>query len=123
MIQLCHQIIHYDLGRTYYKQSISEKIKTVDNRIKQNKVQYDLNKQAAKISALPSINISKFDFLTGKDGLPEKDLPEKAAALKRFKYSTLGKELKTQRTAAVKKVSRFLSQIKKEKQIIKKYNK
>ena len=123
MIQLCHQIIHYDLGRTHYKQSISEKIKTVDNRIKQNKVQYDLNKQAAKISALSSINISKFDFLTGKDGLPEKDLPEKAAALKRFKYSTLGKELKTQRTTAVKKVSSFLSQRKKEKQIIKKYNK
>ena len=91
--------------------------------MKQNKVQYDLNKEAAKISALSSRNISKFDFLTGKDGLPEKDLPEKAAAFKRFKYSTLGKELKTQRTAAVKKVSRFLSQIKKEKQIIKKYNK
>ena len=77
MIQLCHQIIHYDLGRTHYKQSISEKIKTVDNRIKQNKVQYDLNKQAAKISALPSINISKFDFLTGKDGLPEKTCQKK----------------------------------------------
>ena len=33
MIQLCHQIIHYDLGRTYYKITINEKIKTIDNKI------------------------------------------------------------------------------------------
>ena len=44
MIQHCHQIIHYDLGITYYKMSISEKIKTIDNRIEQNKVQYDLDR-------------------------------------------------------------------------------
>ena len=32
--------------------------------------------------------------MNGKDVLPEKDLQEKAAALKRFEYSPLGKELK-----------------------------
>ena len=32
--------------------TISEKIKTIDNKIKQNKAQYDLNRQTAKISTL-----------------------------------------------------------------------
>ena len=33
----------------------------------------------------------KYLFLTGKDDLPEKDLLKKAAALKSFEYSPLGK--------------------------------
>ena len=35
-----HQIIHYDLGRTYYKMSISEKIKTTDNKNVQISTQF-----------------------------------------------------------------------------------
>ena len=38
--------------------------------------------------------------MTGKDVLPEKYLLEKAAALKRFEHSPLGKELKVQTSAA-----------------------
>ena len=64
MIQLCNQIIHYDLGRTYYKMSFSKKIKTITKKIEQN--------------------VGKYEFLTGKDVLPKKDLLEKADALKRF---------------------------------------
>ena len=45
MMQLYHQIIHYDLGRTYYKIIISEKIKAISNKIEQNKVQYDLDRK------------------------------------------------------------------------------
>ena len=40
--------------------------------------------------------------MTGKDILPEKVLLEKAAALKRFEYSPLGKELKEETSAAEK---------------------
>ena len=58
MIRLCYQIIRYDLERTYYKMSISEKIKTIDNKIEQNKAQYNLDRQTAKISALSSENVS-----------------------------------------------------------------
>ena len=36
MVQLCHQII--DLRRTYYKMSISEKIKAINNKIEQTKL-------------------------------------------------------------------------------------
>ena len=46
----------------------------IDNKIKQNKAQYDLDKQTAKISAFLLINVSKSGFLTGNDVLPEKDL-------------------------------------------------
>ena len=48
-----------------------------------------------KISALPSQNASKYDFLNGEDVLPGKKLLEKATAIKRFEYSPLNSELKT----------------------------
>ena len=54
--------------------TITENIKTIDNKIQRNKSQYRLEKQAAKISALPSANISNYDFLTDKVVLPEKYL-------------------------------------------------
>ena len=47
--------------------SISEKIKTIINKIEQNKAQYNLDRETAKISALSSGNVRKYEFLTGKD--------------------------------------------------------
>ena len=82
--------------------SISEKIKATDNNIKQNKAQDDLDRQTAKISALSSGNVNKYEFLTGKDVLPEKGFLEKYDALKRFEYSPLGKELKAKSSAPEK---------------------
>ena len=52
--------------------SISEKIKTIDNKIEQNKAQYDLDRQIAKILALSSGKVNKYNFLTGTHVLPEK---------------------------------------------------
>ena len=77
-------------------------MKVIDNKIEQNKPHYDLHRQTAKISALSSENVSKYEFLTAKDVLPEKDLLEKAAALKRFEYPPLGKKLKAQADIAKK---------------------
>ena len=71
--------------------SISEKIKTINDKIEQNKAQYNSDRQTAKISALLSENVSKYEFFTPKDALPEK-----AAAMKRFEHSPLGKESQTQ---------------------------
>ena len=95
------------MGRTYYKMSISEKIKTIDNKTEQNKVQYNLDGQTAKLSALSLGIVSKYEFFTGKDVLHEKDLVEKAAALKRFEYSPLRKELKKQINVAEKQYQIF----------------
>ena len=50
--------------------SISARIKGINNKIEQNKAQYDLdNRQTSKIFALSSRNVSKYEFLTGKDVL------------------------------------------------------
>ena len=62
--------------------TVSEKINTIDNKIEQNKAQYDTDRQTAKKSALLSGNVSKYELITGKDVLPEKDLLEIAATLK-----------------------------------------
>ena len=39
--------------------SISENIKAINNKMEQNKTQYDLGRKTAKISALLSGNVSK----------------------------------------------------------------
>ena len=44
--------------------------------MEQNKAQYDLDTQTAKILALSSENLEKYQFLTGKNVLLEKDLLE-----------------------------------------------
>ena len=53
--------------------SVCEKIKTIDNKIEQNKTQYNLDRKIAKVSALSSGNVNKYEFLTGKYVLLEKD--------------------------------------------------
>ena len=87
--------------------SISEKIKIINNKIEQNKAQYNLGRQTDKISALSSKNVSKYKFLTGKDALPEKDLLEKAATMKIFEYSLLGSELRKQTSVPEKQYQKF----------------
>ena len=94
----------------------------------QNKAKYDLDRPTAKISALLSGNVSKYEFLTGEKVLPEKDLLEEAATMKRFEYSPLGRELKAQTDIAKKQYQKlgnnyeFDKIIKKEKPTFKKHN-
>ena len=45
--------------------------------MEQNNTQYDLDRQSAKISASSWGNVSKYECLTGKYVLPEKDLLDK----------------------------------------------
>ena len=60
----------------------------------QNRAQYNLDGQTAKISALSSGNVSKYKVLTGKDVLPEKVLLVRGTVTKTLEYSLLGKESK-----------------------------
>ena len=53
----------------------------------QNEVQYDLDRKAAKISALPSNNQRKYEYLTGE----ELDLKPSTAEQAKFDYFPLGK--------------------------------
>ena len=43
---------------------------TIDDKIGDGKLQYDINKEAAKISALSSGKIDKYEYLTGEEILP-----------------------------------------------------
>ena len=81
---------------------MTEKIKTINNKIEQNNAHYDLDKQVDQTSALSLGNVNKYEFLIDKDVLPEKDLLEKAATIKRFEYLLLGKEVKAQTGIAKK---------------------
>ena len=40
---------------------------TIDNKIRDEKLQYDINREAAKISALSSNKIKKYEYLTGEE--------------------------------------------------------
>ena len=41
-----------------------------DDQIRNEKLQYDINWEAAKISALSSVKIDKYEYLTGEEILP-----------------------------------------------------
>ena len=62
---------------------------TTDDKIRDEKLQYDINREAAKISALSSDKIHKYEYLTGEDILPsnKQQIIEQA----KFTYSPLGK--------------------------------
>ena len=66
----------------------------INDQIKDEKIQYDINREASKISALSSGNIHKYEYLTGEDILPsnQQQIIEQA----KFTYSPLGKAFKKQ---------------------------
>ena len=67
---------------------------TINDQIRDENLQYDINKEAAKISALSSGKINKYEYLTGEDILPsnQHQIIEQA----RFTYSPLGKSFEKQ---------------------------
>ena len=67
---------------------------TINDQIKDEKLQYDINREAAKISALSSGKLHKYEYLTGEDILPsnQQQIIEQA----RFDYSPLGKAFNKQ---------------------------
>ena len=67
--------------------TITDQIKILDKKIMQNEAQYDLDRKAAKISALSSNNLDKYEYLTGEDLGLKPSTVEQA----KFEYSPLGK--------------------------------
>ena len=65
----------------------TDQLKTLDNKIRANKAQYDLDRKNAEISALSSRELEKYEYLTGKDLEIKPDVVSKA----KFEYSALGK--------------------------------
>ena len=67
--------------------TVTDQIKILNKKIKQNESQYDLDSEAAKISALSSENLDKYELLTGEDLDIKPSIVEQA----KFEYSPLGK--------------------------------
>ena len=47
--------------------TVTDQLKIIDNKIKANQAQYDLDRLLAKISALSSGELRKYEYLTGED--------------------------------------------------------
>ena len=67
---------------------------TINDQIIDEKIQYDVNREAAKISALLSGKIHKYEYLASEDILPsnQQQIIEQA----KFTYSPLGKAFEKQ---------------------------
>ena len=67
--------------------TVTDQIKIIDNKIKANQAQYDLDRLTAKIPALSSGELRKYDYLTGEDLGYRPSVPEQT----KFYYFLLGK--------------------------------
>ena len=67
---------------------------TIHDQIRDEKLRYDINRKAAKISALSSKKFNKYEYLTGEEILPsnQKQMIEQA----KITYSPLGKTFEKQ---------------------------
>ena len=65
----------------------SDKIKIINNKIKANNAQYNINRLNAEISAFLEGDLDKYEFLTRKDLKYKPNALDKA----KFEFSPLGK--------------------------------
>ena len=80
---------------------------TIENQIRDEKLQYVFNREAAKLSALSSGKIDKYEYLTGEEILPsnQQQIIEQA----KFTYSPLEKLLKNkQKQSKIKEKSKLM---------------
>ena len=71
--------------------TVTDQIKILNRKIKQNEAQYDLDRKAAKISALSSNNLDKYEYLTSED----LDIKPSTIEQAKFKYYPLVKIFNT----------------------------
>ena len=88
----------------------------IDDQIKDEKWQYNINREASKISALSSCKIDKYEYLTGDGILPSNQ--KQIIGQAKFTYSALGKafEKQTEKQANVLKSLNISHKINKLKQ-------
>ena len=75
---------------------------TIEDQIRDKKLQCDINREAAKISALSSGKVDRYEYLTGEEILPsnQQQIIEPA----KFTYSPLGKAIEKQTKEQVKTI-------------------
>ena len=96
---------------------------TINDQIKDEKLQYDIKREAAKISALSSGKLHKYEYLTGEDILPSTQ--QQIIEQTKFTYSPLGrafdKQIKTIEDQGKKQVDALNTLTSDNKITIKKY--
>ena len=67
---------------------------TIDDKIRDEKLQYDINREASKLPAIYSGKIGQYEYLSGEEILPsnQRQIIEPA----KFIYSPLGKDFEEQ---------------------------
>ena len=87
---LLHQIVLLCLKENLLER-IQKLIMTTDDKIRDENLQYDINREAAKVSAQSSSKINEYEYLSGEEIVPsdQRRVIEQA----RFTYSPLEKTL------------------------------
>ena len=67
---------------------------TIEDQIKDEKLQYDIDREAAKISALSTGKIDKYEYFTGEEILPSNQ--QQIIQQAKFNYSPFGKAFEKQ---------------------------
>ena len=70
--------------------TVTDQYKIIDDKIKANQAQYDLDRLAAKIAPLSSGELRKYEYLTGEESGYKPSVIEQA----KYDYSPLGKVFK-----------------------------
>ena len=91
---------------------------TTEDQIKDEKLQYDINKEAAKISALSSGKIDKYEYLTGEEILPSNQ--QRIIQQGKFTYSPLRKAFEKQIKTIEDQGKKQVKAIQNNKQIVNK---
>ena len=68
---------------------------TIEDQVKGEKLQYNINREAANISALSSGKLDKYEYLTGEEILPSNQ--QQIIQQAKFNNSPLGNALEKQR--------------------------
>ena len=78
----------------------TDEIKILEKKIMQNEAQYELDRKAAKISALSSNNLEKYEYLTDEDlGLEPSTIEQAKSLLRHLDHNLILKMMKNNKTS------------------------
>ena len=89
---------------------------TIEDQIRDEKLQYDINREAVKISALSSGKLDKYEYLTGEEILPSNQ--QQIIQQAKFNYSPLGKAIEKKRKTIEDQGEKQVEAIQDNKQLI-----
>ena len=84
--------------------TLTDELKILGDKIKTNQAQYDLDREVAKVSALSSIELNKYEYFTGEDLAYKPGVVEKVKS----EYSPLGEPLKIKAKRKANKIDEIV---------------